>query len=44
MDVGVGLPNTIPGTDGVTLIEWAKRAESLGFSTIGTIGRPTTRT
>jgi alkanesulfonate monooxygenase SsuD/methylene tetrahydromethanopterin reductase-like flavin-dependent oxidoreductase (luciferase family) len=39
MDVGVGLPNTIPGTDGPTLIEWAKRAESLGFSTVGTIGR-----
>jgi alkanesulfonate monooxygenase SsuD/methylene tetrahydromethanopterin reductase-like flavin-dependent oxidoreductase (luciferase family) len=39
MDVGIGLPNTVPGTDGKTLVEWAARAEQAGFSTLGTIGR-----
>lgn len=39
MDVGIGLPNTIPGTEGRTLVEWARRAEEAGFSTLGTIGR-----
>jgi alkanesulfonate monooxygenase SsuD/methylene tetrahydromethanopterin reductase-like flavin-dependent oxidoreductase (luciferase family) len=39
MDVGIGLPNTIPGTEGKTLVEWAKRAEQAGFSSLGTIGR-----
>ena len=24
MDVGIGLPNTIPGTDGRLLVEWAR--------------------
>jgi alkanesulfonate monooxygenase SsuD/methylene tetrahydromethanopterin reductase-like flavin-dependent oxidoreductase (luciferase family) len=39
MDVGIGLPNTVPGTEGKTLVEWAARAEQAGFSTLGTIGR-----
>ena len=39
MDIGIGLPNGIPGTDGPTLIEWARRAEAAGFSTLGSIGR-----
>ncbi len=39
MDVGIGLPNTIPGTEGRTLVEWAERAEQAGFSSLGTIGR-----
>jgi alkanesulfonate monooxygenase SsuD/methylene tetrahydromethanopterin reductase-like flavin-dependent oxidoreductase (luciferase family) len=39
VDVGIGLPNTIPGTEGRTLVEWARRAEEAGFSTLGTIGR-----
>jgi alkanesulfonate monooxygenase SsuD/methylene tetrahydromethanopterin reductase-like flavin-dependent oxidoreductase (luciferase family) len=39
MRVGVGLPNTIPGTPGMRLTEWARRAEELGFFTLGTIGR-----
>lgn len=39
MRIGVGLPNTIPGTPGPRLIEWARRAEELGFSTLATIGR-----
>ena len=39
MDVGIGLPNTVPGTAGATLTGWAVRAEEAGFSTLGTIGR-----
>jgi alkanesulfonate monooxygenase SsuD/methylene tetrahydromethanopterin reductase-like flavin-dependent oxidoreductase (luciferase family) len=39
MDIGIGLPNTVPGTDGKTLTGWARDAEEAGFSTLGTIGR-----
>jgi alkanesulfonate monooxygenase SsuD/methylene tetrahydromethanopterin reductase-like flavin-dependent oxidoreductase (luciferase family) len=39
VDIGIGLPNTVPGTDGGTLIEWARSAEEAEFSTLGTIGR-----
>ncbi len=39
MDIGIGLPNTVPGTEGRRLVDWAKNAEAAGFSTLGTIGR-----
>jgi alkanesulfonate monooxygenase SsuD/methylene tetrahydromethanopterin reductase-like flavin-dependent oxidoreductase (luciferase family) len=39
VEVGIGLPTTIPDTEGRTLVEWARRAEEAGFSTLGTIGR-----
>ena len=39
MDIGIGLPNTVPGTEGRRLVDWAKNAEEAGFSTLGTIGR-----
>jgi alkanesulfonate monooxygenase SsuD/methylene tetrahydromethanopterin reductase-like flavin-dependent oxidoreductase (luciferase family) len=39
VDIGIGLPNTVPGTEGRRLIDWAKNAEEAGFSTLGTIGR-----
>ena len=39
MDIGIGLPNTVPGTAGTALLDWAKNAEEAGFSTLGTIGR-----
>jgi alkanesulfonate monooxygenase SsuD/methylene tetrahydromethanopterin reductase-like flavin-dependent oxidoreductase (luciferase family) len=39
VDVGIGLPTTVPNTEGKTLVEWARRAEEAGFSTLGTIGR-----
>jgi len=39
MDVGIGLPNTIPGTSGEQLLEWARRADARGFSSLGTIDR-----
>jgi alkanesulfonate monooxygenase SsuD/methylene tetrahydromethanopterin reductase-like flavin-dependent oxidoreductase (luciferase family) len=39
MNVGVGLPNPIPGTPGRTLLAWARRAEERGFATLATIDR-----
>lgn len=39
MRIGVGLPNTIPDTPGPRLVEWAREAEGMGFSTLATIGR-----
>jgi alkanesulfonate monooxygenase SsuD/methylene tetrahydromethanopterin reductase-like flavin-dependent oxidoreductase (luciferase family) len=39
VDIGIGLPNTVPGTEGRSLIDWARNAEAAGFSTLGTIGR-----
>jgi alkanesulfonate monooxygenase SsuD/methylene tetrahydromethanopterin reductase-like flavin-dependent oxidoreductase (luciferase family) len=39
MDVGIGLPSTIPGVEREQLLEWARRAESRGFSSLGTIDR-----
>ena len=39
MKIGIGLPNTVPGTQGGEMREWARRAEAAGFSTLGTIDR-----
>lgn len=39
MDVAIGLPNAVPGTSGEQLVEWARRAERRGFSSLGTIDR-----
>lgn len=39
MKIGIGLPNTVPGTHGGQMREWAIRAEAAGFSTLGTIDR-----
>ena len=39
MDVGIGLPATIRGVPGAQLLEWARRAEARGFSSLGTIDR-----
>jgi alkanesulfonate monooxygenase SsuD/methylene tetrahydromethanopterin reductase-like flavin-dependent oxidoreductase (luciferase family) len=39
MDIGIGLPNTVPGTEPARLLDWARQAEGAGFSTLGTIGR-----
>ena len=39
MDVGVALPNSVPGATGDQMTEWARRAEARGFSTLGTIDR-----
>jgi len=39
MRVGVGLPSTIPGTDGQLIIEWAQRADEGPFSSLGVLDR-----
>ena len=39
MDVAIGLPNAVPGTTGAQMVEWARRADALGFSSLGTIDR-----
>jgi alkanesulfonate monooxygenase SsuD/methylene tetrahydromethanopterin reductase-like flavin-dependent oxidoreductase (luciferase family) len=39
MDVGIGLPATIPGVDGNTIVEWARRSDEAGFTCLGTIDR-----
>src|SRR5438874_6410131 len=39
MDVGIGLPATIPGIEREPLLDWARRAEQRGFSSLGTIDR-----
>jgi alkanesulfonate monooxygenase SsuD/methylene tetrahydromethanopterin reductase-like flavin-dependent oxidoreductase (luciferase family) len=39
MDVAIGLPNAVPGTSGDRLVEWARRADARGFSSLGTIDR-----
>jgi alkanesulfonate monooxygenase SsuD/methylene tetrahydromethanopterin reductase-like flavin-dependent oxidoreductase (luciferase family) len=39
VQIGIGIPNTVLGTQGSTIVEWAKRAEARGFSTLATIGR-----
>ena len=39
MDIGIALPNAVPGATGAQLTEWARRAEARGFSSLGTIDR-----
>jgi alkanesulfonate monooxygenase SsuD/methylene tetrahydromethanopterin reductase-like flavin-dependent oxidoreductase (luciferase family) len=39
MDVGIGLPNSIPKTTRQQLLDWAREAERAGFSCLGTIDR-----
>ena len=39
MEIGIGLPTTIPGATGEEVLEWARRADAAGFSSLGTIDR-----
>jgi alkanesulfonate monooxygenase SsuD/methylene tetrahydromethanopterin reductase-like flavin-dependent oxidoreductase (luciferase family) len=39
MDIGIGLPNTAHGVDRSGIVDWARRAEDAGFSSLGTIDR-----
>jgi len=39
VEIGIGLPNVIPGTPGATLVDWARHAEERGFSAVATIDR-----
>jgi alkanesulfonate monooxygenase SsuD/methylene tetrahydromethanopterin reductase-like flavin-dependent oxidoreductase (luciferase family) len=38
MEIGIGIPNSVPGTAGTQLLEWARRADQAGFSSLGSIG------
>jgi alkanesulfonate monooxygenase SsuD/methylene tetrahydromethanopterin reductase-like flavin-dependent oxidoreductase (luciferase family) len=39
MQIGIGLPSTISGTEGPDVLRWARRAEERGFSSLGVIDR-----
>lgn len=39
MDVGIGLPNSVRGVERAGIVDWARRAEAAGFSSLGTIDR-----
>ena len=39
MEIGIGLPATIPGVTGDELTEWARRADATTLSSLGTIDR-----
>lgn len=39
MKVGIGLPNAVPETSAEDLVEFARRADQRGFSSLGTIDR-----
>jgi alkanesulfonate monooxygenase SsuD/methylene tetrahydromethanopterin reductase-like flavin-dependent oxidoreductase (luciferase family) len=37
--VGIGLPNSVPGTDARLLLDWARRAEGSPFASLGVVDR-----
>jgi alkanesulfonate monooxygenase SsuD/methylene tetrahydromethanopterin reductase-like flavin-dependent oxidoreductase (luciferase family) len=39
MDIAIGLPATIPGTKGPLILDWARRADSGPFSSLGILDR-----
>jgi alkanesulfonate monooxygenase SsuD/methylene tetrahydromethanopterin reductase-like flavin-dependent oxidoreductase (luciferase family) len=39
VEIAIGLPTTIPGTTREQVLEWARRADAAGFSSLGTIDR-----
>ncbi len=39
MEVGVGLPNAVPGAPPEVLVEWARRADAGPFSSVGVVDR-----
>jgi len=39
VEIGIGLPTTLPGATGDQTVEWARRADAAGFSSLGTIDR-----
>lgn len=38
MQIGIGVPNSVPGATGSGLVDWARRADKAGFSSLGSIG------
>ena len=39
MKIAIGLPATIPGVSGATILDWARRAETRSYSSLGVIDR-----
>ncbi|MGZ3627866.1 MAG: LLM class flavin-dependent oxidoreductase [Ktedonobacteraceae bacterium] len=39
MKIGIGLPATIPGTEGTRILDWAKKADSASFSSLSILDR-----
>jgi alkanesulfonate monooxygenase SsuD/methylene tetrahydromethanopterin reductase-like flavin-dependent oxidoreductase (luciferase family) len=39
MDIGIGLPNAVRGVDRRGIVDWARRADDAGFSSLGTLDR-----
>ena len=39
MQIGIGLPSTIPGVEGRVILDWARRAEERGLSSVATLDR-----
>ena len=39
MEIGVGLPSTVPGATGASLLEWARRADAGPFASVGVLDR-----
>jgi alkanesulfonate monooxygenase SsuD/methylene tetrahydromethanopterin reductase-like flavin-dependent oxidoreductase (luciferase family) len=39
VEIGIGLPSTVPGVTGDELVEWARRADGSPLSSLGTIDR-----
>src|ERR1700754_4312807 len=39
MDIGIGLPNAVPGVQRAGIVVWARLAEAAGFSSLGTLDR-----
>ena len=39
MKIGIGLPTTVPGRGGELVVQWARRAEAAGFSSLGVVDR-----
>jgi alkanesulfonate monooxygenase SsuD/methylene tetrahydromethanopterin reductase-like flavin-dependent oxidoreductase (luciferase family) len=38
VEIGIGIPNSVPGATGALLLDWARAAEAAGFSSLGSIG------
>ena len=39
VNIGIGLPTTVPGTTGELLLDWARRADAGPFSSVGVLDR-----
>jgi alkanesulfonate monooxygenase SsuD/methylene tetrahydromethanopterin reductase-like flavin-dependent oxidoreductase (luciferase family) len=38
MHISIGIPNSVPGATGKSLLEWARRADAAGFRSLASIG------